>query len=96
METSSLLLQNLPAFLAEFNATFGDIDKARTSATKLRALRQGSRPVATYAAEFRQLACDINWGEAALVDQFQFGLHDDVKDVKVTAAMEAYAKCFSV
>jgi len=36
--------------------------------------------------KFRQLACDINWGEAALIDQFRCGLRDDVQDRLLTLA----------
>jgi hypothetical protein len=35
LETSSPLLQDFNAFMAEFEAIFGDSDKARTSANKL-------------------------------------------------------------
>jgi hypothetical protein len=38
LETSSPLLQYFNAFMAEFEAVFGDSDKARTSANKLRRL----------------------------------------------------------
>jgi hypothetical protein len=68
METSSLLLQDFNAFMVEFEAVFGDNDKARTSANKLCRLQQGTCSAIVYASEFRQLACDINWGEAALID----------------------------
>ncbi len=67
-------------------AVFGDSDKARTSANKLRRLQQGTRSAIVYASEFRQLACDVNWGEAALIDQFRCGLHDDVQDLLLTLA----------
>jgi hypothetical protein len=35
LETSSPLLQDFNAFMVEFEAVFGDSDKARTSANKL-------------------------------------------------------------
>ncbi len=38
LETSSPLLQDFNAFMAEFEVVFGDSDKARTSANKLRHL----------------------------------------------------------
>ncbi len=57
---------------------FGDSDKVKTLANKLRRLQQGTRSAIVYASEFRQLACDVNWGEAALIDQFRYGLRDDV------------------
>jgi hypothetical protein len=68
LETSSPLLQDFNAFMSEFEAVFGDSDKARTSANKLRRLQQGTCSAIVYTSEFRQLACDVNWGEAALID----------------------------
>jgi hypothetical protein len=68
LETSSPLLQDFNAFMVEFETVFGDSDKARTSANKLRRLQQGTRSAIVYASEFRQLACDVNWGEAASID----------------------------
>jgi hypothetical protein len=38
LETSSPLLQDFNAFMAKFEAVFGDSDNARTSANKLRRL----------------------------------------------------------
>jgi hypothetical protein len=70
--------------MAEFEVVFGDSDKARTSANKLRRLQQGTRSAIVYASEFRQLACDVNWGEVALIDQFRCGLRDDVQDLLLT------------
>jgi hypothetical protein len=70
--------------MAEFEAVFGDSDKARTSANKLRRLQQGTRSAIVYASEFRQLACNVNWGEVALIDQFRCGLRDDVQDLLLT------------
>ncbi len=37
-----------------------------------------------YASKFRQLAYDVNWGEAALIDQFRCGLRDDIQDLLLT------------
>ncbi len=86
LKTSSPLLQDFNAFMAEFEAVFGDSDKARTSANKLRHLQQGTHSAIVYASEFRQLAYDVNWGEAALIDQFRCGLRDDVQDLLLTLA----------
>ncbi len=86
LETSSLLLQDFNAFMAKFEAMFGDSDKVRTSANKLRRLQQGTRSAIVYASKFKQLACDVNWGEAALIDQFRYGLRDDVQDLLLTLA----------
>jgi hypothetical protein len=86
LETSSPFLQDFNAFMAKFEVMFRDSDKARTSANKLHRLQQGTRLAIVYALEFRQLACDINWGEAALIDQFHCGLRDDVQDLLLTLA----------
>jgi len=86
LETSSPLLQDFNAFMAEFEAVFGDSDKARTSANKLRHLQQGTRSAIVYASEFRQLAYDVNWGEVALINQFRCGHRDDVQDLLLTLA----------
>jgi hypothetical protein len=84
LETSSLLLQDFNAFMAEFEAMFGDSEKARTSANKLRCLQQGTRLAIIYASKFRQFAYDVNWGEVALIDQFRCELRDDVQDLLLT------------
>ena len=42
MEWSSPLLSDMKEFSAQFEATFGDTDKARTAAIKIRSLRQGN------------------------------------------------------
>jgi hypothetical protein len=60
LETSSPLLQDFDAFMVKFEAVFGDSDKARTLANKLRWLQQGTRSAIVYASEFRQLAYDVN------------------------------------
>ncbi len=65
---------------------FGDSDKARTSANKLHRLQQGTRSAIVYASEFKQLACDVNWGEVALIDQFRCGFRDDVQVLLLTLA----------
>ena len=80
----SPLLEDFEAFVKEFQASFGDTDSTRTTINKIRRLRQGDRPASAYAADFRLLACDIPWDEAALMDQFRQGLRNDVKDLLLT------------
>ena len=70
VKTSSPLLHTFPAFLAEFEATFGDTDERRSTITKLYSLHQGMHPVSIYASEFRQLACDVQWDDQALAKNF--------------------------
>ncbi len=81
VEKNSPLLQDFDGFIEEFTNTFGETDKARTAATKLRSLQQRSRAASAYAAEFRQLACDVDWDNNALISAFRWGLRDDVKDL---------------
>jgi hypothetical protein len=80
-EKRSPILNNFEMFLAAFGEAFGEHDKIRWATTKIRSLRQGSRSASVYASDFRQLACDINWDEEALMSQFHWGLRDDVKDL---------------
>jgi hypothetical protein len=80
-EKRSPILSSFEVFLNAFAEAFGEHDKVRWATTKIRSLRQGSRSASVYASEFRQVACDINWDEAALMSQFHWGLQDDVKDL---------------
>ncbi|CAG8780078.1 2024_t:CDS:2 [Cetraspora pellucida] len=81
---SNQLLEDFEALIKEFEATFGDVDKSRTAANKIRKLTQGTRPASSYASEFRQIASDLDWSEAALIDRFRTGLKNDVKDLLLT------------
>lgn len=80
-EKRSPILNNFDMFLAAFAEAFGEHDKVRWATTKIRSLRQGTQSASVYASDFRQLACDINWDEEALMSQFHWGLRDDVKDL---------------
>ena len=84
MERNSPLLNDLDAFLEALTATFGDSDRERVAETKIQTLRQGSRSAAIYAAEFQQLACDLDWNDKALMNHFRRGLNDNVKDLLLT------------
>jgi hypothetical protein len=48
---------------------------------KLRSLRQGSHPASIYAANFCQLAYNVNWDDNAFISTFWWGLRDDIKDI---------------
>jgi hypothetical protein len=84
MEKSSPLLSDMQEFSTQFEASFGDMDKAWSAAIKIRNLHQGTRPASFYASEFQQLASDLNWDDAALMEQFRFGLRGDVKDLMIS------------
>jgi hypothetical protein len=79
LEKNSPLLADLDQFLEEFSRTFGERDRALVATTKLRTLQQRSRPASAYVAEFQQLACDLDWNDAALITMFRWGLRDDIK-----------------
>ena len=79
-----LMTCNFEEFISEFKACFGDTDSVRTTINKVRRLRQGDRPASACATDFRLLACDIPWDEQALMEQFRFELHNDVKDLFLT------------
>ena len=71
------LLTDVEAFLVDFEATFGEIDKRRAAFNKLYALQQGEHAASIYACEFCQLACDVEWDGQALLDQFCRGLRGE-------------------
>ena len=52
----------------------------REAARALMDLRQGNRRVSAYAVEFRTLATDSAWNEAALFDAFMRGLAESIRD----------------
>ena len=81
LEKNSPLLTDLDAFLVEFTNAFGETDRAHTTTTKLRSLQQRPRAASVYVAKFRQLACDVDWDDNALISAFRWGLRDDVKDL---------------
>ena len=81
LEKNSLLLKDLDDFLAEFNDMFGEIDRVRTTTTKLRSLCQRACVASIYAADFCQLACDVDWDDNTLISAFRWELQDDIKDL---------------
>jgi hypothetical protein len=61
----------------------GTVTRPELQPTSCVTSSKGHIPI-VYASEFRQLAYDVNWGEAALIDQFRYGLRDDVQDLLLT------------
>ena len=84
LEKQSPLLNNFEDFSGEFKACFGDTDSIRTAINKIRRLRQADCLASAYAADFRLLASDIPWDDQALMEQFRYGLRNDVKDLLLT------------
>jgi hypothetical protein len=48
--------------------------------TKIQNVYQIYHPTLTYVAKFRQLTFDVNWNEKGYINQFCWGLNDDVED----------------
>ncbi|CAG8642116.1 9174_t:CDS:2, partial [Cetraspora pellucida] len=59
LKKQSSLLETFEDLVKEFEAMFGDSEKSRTAANKIRKLVQGTRPASSYASEFRQIASVI-------------------------------------
>jgi len=80
-EKNSPILNNFEALLAAFAKAFSEHDKIHLATMKIRNLWQGWHLASIYVSKFRQLTCDINWGEQALISQLYYSLHDEVKDL---------------
>jgi Retrotransposon gag protein len=80
LERGDPVLNNYQAFRSLLFSTFEEA-RSVTSAAQLSKLRQGSKPAFDYAADFRQLAADLDWNDSALIHQFRVGLNEDVKDL---------------
>ena len=81
LEKESSLLNIFEEFISEFKAY---IDSIKTSINKIRRLRQDDCPASTFTADFRLLASDIPWDDQALMEQFRYVLHNDVKELLLT------------
>ena len=57
------------------------MDSFRSIVNKIQRLKQGDCPNSAYATYFRLLAFGIPWYEETLVDQFLYGLHNDMKNI---------------
>jgi retrotransposon gag protein len=75
------LLKDYSRFKQLMNQTFSDVDRVTVAASKIRKMFQGRQSCATYAANFRLVASDLDWNDAALMEQFRYGLNDDIKDM---------------
>ena len=62
-------------FLRLLKENFGDPMPEQTAQHKLRLLTQGSRTADEYALEFRTLAHQTHYNDAALVEKFEQGLN---------------------
>ena len=68
------LSTNLSEFLEEFRRVFDHPSQGSDAAGRLHTLCQGTRGVADYTLEFRTLAADSGWDDAALRSAYRRGL----------------------
>ena len=73
----------LPDFLEEFRRVFDHPSQGADAAGRLHSLQQGSRGVADYTLEFRTLAAESGWDDAALRSAYRRGLSEELKDLLV-------------
>ncbi len=81
LECQSPSLIDFEAFGEQFCAIFGNSNRECTTINKIWSLDQGPHLAIVYSFEFIHLTWNILWNEVALMNQFQFGLHNDVKDL---------------
>jgi hypothetical protein len=67
---------------------FGETDRQQVTLDKIYSLQQGNRVASSYASEFRQLACELEWGDHTLRDQFRRGLRSDVKNLLISISKQ--------
>ncbi|KAK2899294.1 hypothetical protein Q8A73_012423 [Channa argus] len=67
-------------FVEELRTIFDHPARSKNAADRLLSLRQGFRSVADFSVEFRVLATEAQWDDAALRIVFRHGLSDPVKD----------------
>ena len=79
--STSTVTQFYPSFVSEMRKVFDHPVQGREASSRLLTLHQGSAaPVAQYAIDFRILAAESGWDDAALQSVFLRGLADNVKD----------------
>uniref|UniRef100_A0A8C5MN20 Retrotransposon gag domain-containing protein n=1 Tax=Leptobrachium leishanense TaxID=445787 RepID=A0A8C5MN20_9ANUR len=67
-------------FLILMEEMYDDPFRENTAQTALKSLRQGRRAAEEYVTEFRRWASETTWNDSALLDQFRYGLNDNLKD----------------
>ena len=73
----------LPDFLEEFQRVFDHPSQGADAAGRLHSLQQGSQSVADNTLEFRTLAAESGWDNAALRSAYRRGLLEELKDLLV-------------
>lgn len=91
LEKDSFLSSRYDLFVKEFRLVFDHPSDGADSASKLLTISQGARSVADYAVEFRILAAESRWDDAALMCAFRRGLNDSIKDLIIRDQPECFA-----
>jgi hypothetical protein len=84
VENDHVNLETFGDFVTTLEESYGDPDRINTTERAIAKLRQGNRDFVTYYAEFRRLASDLNWNNAAKRAAFHRGLCDELKDILST------------
>lgn len=71
-------------FKTFFLQVWGEQERALVSEHKIRKLNQGKSSTAVYASDFKNLAADLEWNDAALISQFRAGLSNAVKNLMLS------------
>uniref|UniRef100_A0A2D4F1Y8 DUF4939 domain-containing protein n=2 Tax=Micrurus corallinus TaxID=54390 RepID=A0A2D4F1Y8_MICCO len=74
------VLDNYTEFCHQFQAMFEDPVRSQIANRRLRELKQGRGSLMDYIASFWVVVQDVQWNEAALLDQFQEGLSSELLD----------------
>ncbi|KAM9724400.1 uncharacterized protein ACNS7B_019465 [Menidia menidia] len=77
----SSVCSSLAEFMDAFSRIFQQRLPGREAARALVGLRQGGRRASDYAIDFRTLAADSGWNQAALIDAFLHGLGATIRDL---------------
>ncbi len=78
-ENQHLCCSSFNALKEEMRRIFDRAATGREAARRLADLQQGERTVSCYSIEFRTLAAESKWNEAAQWDMFQHGLADRIQ-----------------
>lgn len=74
------IYNSFPVFETEMLNVFDHPLQGKEAGNRLLSLHQGSESVSTYSIDFRILAAESGWGEAALQTVFSRGLNEELKD----------------
>lgn len=92
----SRLSVDYQAFITEFGLVFDHPADGSDAASRLHSIAQGTRSVADYTLEFRILAADSGWDDAALRSAYRRGLSEAIKDLIIRDRPTSFAALVSL